>query len=259
MNIQLISDLHFEFEPNYRWLGRNIIRPTAPILVIAGDVAAGNINNHTIEMFLKYCSENWEHVIVLMGNHEFYNSAEPMNVVFPSYEHKLFENVTVVNNRTLEIDGVPFICSTLWSYIHPQNEAACIEQIRDFHLIESSPNRRLTPFAVNEFHNICLEFLKIEVAKYEHCVVLTHHAPSYKCNHPNYLNDPTNDSFSNNLDNWIADSPQIKLWMYGHTHHPMDFYIADTRIVNNGMGNLMRGEHLNFNPMKFWEVPNDHT
>ena len=259
LNVQLISDLHFEFELNYLWLAQNTIRPVAPILVIAGDMSSGSTPAHVVMTFLKYCSENWEHVIVLLGNHEFYQSAEPLDSVFPSFERKFFHNVTVVNNRTLTIEGVPFICSTLWTRIQPQNEVACLQGIRDFMLIEASANRRLTPFAVNEFHTTSMIFIEREVAKYDRCVVLTHHAPSLKCNHPKYIGHPTNDSFVNNLDRFIGDHPQIRLWMYGHTHHPMDIMIGDTRVVNNGLGNVMRDEHRDFKTDAFWRVPNDHA
>jgi hypothetical protein len=68
-------------------------------------------------------------------------------------------------------------------------------------------------------------------------VVVGHHAPSKLSTHENYKNDYLmNGAYSSDLSEFILDHPQIKLWTHGHTHHPFDYVIGETRIVCNPRG-----------------------
>jgi hypothetical protein len=68
-------------------------------------------------------------------------------------------------------------------------------------------------------------------------VVVGHHAPSKASTHPRYRSEfITNGAYSTNLDNWILDRRQIKLWTHGHTHEDFDYMIGTTRIVCNPRG-----------------------
>jgi predicted phosphodiesterase len=68
-------------------------------------------------------------------------------------------------------------------------------------------------------------------------VVVGHHAPSKKSTHPRYAHEKVmNGGYSTNLDEYILDHPQIKVWVHGHTHEDFDYKIGDTRIVCNPRG-----------------------
>jgi hypothetical protein len=68
-------------------------------------------------------------------------------------------------------------------------------------------------------------------------VVIGHHAPSRASTHPRYKHDTLmNGAYSSNLDEFIMDHPQIKLWTHGHTHEDFDYMIGSTRIVCNPRG-----------------------
>jgi hypothetical protein len=45
-----------------------------------------------------------------------------------------------------------------------------------------------------------------------------------------------NGGYSSDLESFIIDRPQIKLWTHGHTHHNFDYMIGSTRIVCNPRG-----------------------
>jgi hypothetical protein len=45
-----------------------------------------------------------------------------------------------------------------------------------------------------------------------------------------------NGAYSSDLDQFILDRPQIKLWTHGHTHEPFDYMIGSTRVVCNPRG-----------------------
>ena len=45
-----------------------------------------------------------------------------------------------------------------------------------------------------------------------------------------------NGGYSSDLDSFIINHPQIKLWTHGHTHDVFDYVIGETRIVCNPRG-----------------------
>ena len=68
-------------------------------------------------------------------------------------------------------------------------------------------------------------------------VVVGHHAPSRKSTHEMYVKDTVmNGGYSSNMDEFIMDHPQIRLWTHGHTHHVFDYVIGETRVVCNPRG-----------------------
>jgi len=56
----------------------------------------------------------------LLSNHEFYNcDIEKQSVL---HEKKVRDNIQLVSNKVISIEGVNMIFSTLWSYINPSTE-----------------------------------------------------------------------------------------------------------------------------------------
>lgn len=68
-------------------------------------------------------------------------------------------------------------------------------------------------------------------------VVVGHHAPSRMSTHPRYAHETImNGGYSSNLDEFIMDHPQIRLWTHGHTHEDFDYMIGSTRVICNPRG-----------------------
>jgi hypothetical protein len=68
-------------------------------------------------------------------------------------------------------------------------------------------------------------------------VVVGHHAPSRASTHPRYRTEfVVNGAYSSNLDEFILDRRQIRLWTHGHTHEDFDYMIGTTRVVCNPRG-----------------------
>ena len=74
MKIQYASDLHLEFADNWIYLKENSLQVTGDILVLAGDIGYLGDENYSKHPFWEWVSENYQQVIVCMGNHEFYNT-----------------------------------------------------------------------------------------------------------------------------------------------------------------------------------------
>ncbi len=97
----------------------------------------------------------------------------------------------------------------------------------------------LSPEDVIPHFNNMVEYIRIIVeGKHDDkFVVCTHHAPSKSSTHRRYRNDTLmNGAYSSNLDEFILDHPQIKLWTHGHTHEDFDYMIGSTRVFCNPRG-----------------------
>ena len=69
MKIRLLSDLHLEmrkFAPL-----QMVFKKKADVVILAGDI--GNPYTDDYKKLIEYCSSTHEKVIVVCGNHEYYN------------------------------------------------------------------------------------------------------------------------------------------------------------------------------------------
>ena len=98
---------------------------------------------------------------------------------------------------------------------------------------------RFTTTDAADDHDAMMEYLRIVIeGKFDQkFVVVGHHAPSRLSTHPRYAEQHImNGGYSSDLDNFILDHPQIKLWTHGHTHDDFDYRIGSTRVVCNPRG-----------------------
>ena len=100
------------------------------------------------------------------------------------------------------------------------------------------PSRLQPEDVVVEFDNM-VDFIEKTVQdKHDHkFVVVGHHAPSKISTKPWYKDDfLMNGAYSSDLNEFILERPQIKLWTHGHTHDEFDYMIGETRVVCNPRG-----------------------
>jgi hypothetical protein len=68
-------------------------------------------------------------------------------------------------------------------------------------------------------------------------IVVGHHSPSRQSTHPRYQTEfLMNGCYSSDLEAFILDHPEIRLWTHGHTHEDFDYMIGTTRVVCNPRG-----------------------
>ena len=72
---------------------------------------------------------------------------------------------------------------------------------------------------------------KVQEHRYKPIVIMTHHAPSPYSISEEYKGNLLNAAFASNLNSFIVDNPQIRLWSHGHMHTPFDYILGETRIV----------------------------
>jgi len=255
MKIQYMSDLHMEFAENSRFIKHQEFPITGNILVLAGDTFYLNNANVPNSRFWKWVSENYRQVLLIPGNHEYYQYNDVMERGL-QWKWMLKKNVGVYQNQVVRIDYTDFVLSTLWSYIPPQDEYFVWKGLNDFRQTMYG-EKLLQVEEYNQLHLFCLDFIKRSVAEStaKRIVVVTHHLPTRQVVAPQHQNSLINSGFATELGDFIAGS-RIDVWIYGHSHTNIDTTIGNTRIVCNQMGYVFNDEHLlnGFAPSKFFEL-----
>lgn len=239
MKIAILSDLHLEHGNEVDFSGID-----ADVLVLAGDcIVAAVIDNprwsaqqELFEDVFASASSNFEHVLYIMGNHEYYHS--DFATVEPRVREwlKQWPNVQMLEQQHTSINGVRFVGATLWSDTSRDPYAALnTSLLGDFQVIrDGASNLRLVSYQFQ--HERAFEYLQHACSGVEPTVVITHHSPSERSTAPRFEGTALNTFFHSKLDDWIENKENIKLWIHGHMHNPSDYTIGSTRVVCNPVG-----------------------
>lgn len=242
MRVQVLSDLHLEFGPF------QLPAVAADVLVLAGDVSVGEKGMRWIR---ETCAET--PVIYVLGNHEFYHHSIP-SVTRELKEMAEGTNVHVLENDRLELGGVTFLGTTLWSDFSLFGNPVLAELdaelgMNDFRHIRLFPKyTRFRPADARRLHGQSVRWLQEQFSGLSErkLVVVTHHAPSGRSLGPEYEQDALSPAFASNLDSLVAASG-ARLWIHGHIHSVSDYVLGATRVLANPRG-YPREEILGFNP-----------
>ena len=249
MKIQYASDLHLEFEENSDYLKLNPLKVEGDILILAGDIHVIDKQLWLENPFWDWASQNYKHVIVAFGNHEFYRGYD-LSQMENGFKLKIRNNVYYYYNCVIKFDDVDIIVSTLWSYIYKENEMFCRDGVNDFYRIKYSGGI-LTPNLFNREHKKCLDFIKqsMNESKAKTKIIVTHHVPSDLLNAEEFKGSEINNAFTVDLTDYIKTCG-AKYWIFGHSHRNIDKKIGETNCLSNQLGYLMAGENKTFNNEK---------
>ncbi len=264
MKIQLVSDLHLEFEDV------NIKNESgADVLILSGDIlVADDLRNQPADLsladipdegygrarralryrdFFLRVSFQFPHVIYVMGNHEHYHGKfdKSAGIIRETIGYLNIHNIHLLDRDIKEIDGVHFVGGTMWTDCNkgdPMTQYHLEHCMTDFRVIRIAgenfkkflPMRTVMEFTkTRDYFKTVIENLPKDAK----IVVCSHHAPSHLSIHEIYKNDTLmNGGYSSDLSEFILDHPQIKLWTHGHMHNNFDYMIGDTRVVCNPKG-----------------------
>jgi Icc-related predicted phosphoesterase len=246
MIIHQMSDLHLEFNPDFRAENRE----GADVLILGGDICVADYFNRSeaspyykksrnfIEFF-EHAATQYKWVLYILGNHEHYDGRFPNTVATLRRELGHISKLIILDNSAMEIGGTLFLGTTLWTDCNKGSTPildVLSRGMNDFRLINYSVEgfQRFTPATSIREHRKALEFLDKHSKSHSKIVVLTHHAPSYQSIHSNYRQpryEPMNYGYYSNLEEFILARPQIKLWTHGHVHNNHNYQIGDTRII----------------------------
>ena len=244
MDIQYVSDLHLEFRENKHYLTGKPIKPVGEVLILAGDIVPFAVMNQHVDFF-DWISDHFETTYWLPGNHEYYHFE--LTDRCGTIMEKIRSNVWLVNNVSIRRGDVRFVFSTLWTHIGLANQWSVRQGMADFHVIKYQ-GKSFTPSDYNEQHQVCLNFLKTELAQQvEKTMVVSHHVPTF-LNYPEkYKSNILNEAFAVELFDLI-ESSRADYWIYGHHHQPVPtFTIGSTSLVTNQLGYVRYNEQAWFN------------
>jgi predicted phosphodiesterase len=240
------------------------IEPNGKICCLLGDICTVKKKSE-YEKLLTELSPHYEHILVLLGNHEFYHG----EYAAIKEEWKQFINEDIVqkqitNVKLLDCDrfdvtehNIRFLGATLWTHVSEENVVDVESTIKDYAVITCSGHKsKVTD--TNQWHDRELAWLKNELEEARQnqvkVVVLSHHAPTHKkTSSPEFSSsnhDKIKEAFaSDDTEQALKDfSDVIQVWCYGHTHFNNDQKIHGVRVVSNQLGYFMRGERNKFQP-----------
>lgn len=256
MKILLISDLHDDKygllrHPNdvnflFR-MGSAKHLGHQDVILVAGDVGDGPLMMN--KQLKSISSLSKAQVIAVMGNHDYYGSALGMpsidvaNLGLPS-------RARVVENETIVVDGVRFVCATLWTSAGDGKFAKYDSRINDYKAIYKDESRALiTAMDTMRVHQGSLAFIENELAKpfQGMTVVMTHHAPSFRSISIEFTGSTINAFFATDLE-WMINKYQPHLWVHGHLHEKMDYQIGGTRVLCQPRGYPSEQRQIEYDP-----------
>jgi Icc-related predicted phosphoesterase len=277
MKIALVSDVHLEFGD------LDFDNDSgADVLILGGDICVAadiaqrdsyntmgeEYRSNRFHAFFQRCCDRFPHVIFVVGNHEHYHGDFVKTI--PHFKDVLgyLPNLHILEKETFVLDDVTFIGGTLWTDMNRRDTRTLHEisrMMNDFRCVSNSArlddgrgwaDRFTTTDAAND-HAAMLEYIQLMIeGKFDQkFVVVGHHSPSRISTHPRYQHQHImNGGYSSELDDFILDHPQIKLWTHGHTHEDFDYLIGSTRILCNPRGYINYEERADTWRLKTVEV-----
>jgi len=231
MKIQLLSDLHLEFEAfEYQ--------PTdADVVVLAGDI---HVQEKGVDWALQTITD--KPVLYVLGNHEFYGAT--IQKLIQKLKVKTKDtNVHILERDVVTVNGVNFLGCTLWTdfelFGDPRHAGYhCQNVMTDYKKIRHLPNySKIRTIDTAVMHKQSLWWLEQELQKREgqKNVVITHHAPSIQSIPEREREDLTTSAYASRLESFIEKN-HPELWLHGHVHHVSDYTIGNCRVICNPRG-----------------------
>lgn len=269
MRCHYLSDLHLEAQ------SFDMPLPTGDVLIIAGDLCHARcltptrIDRYAVDQrgrvlrFIDEAVKKFTHVLLIAGNHEHYDgvfeeTTDLMRLHLPG--------VTILDNAAIEIGGVHFYGTTLWSHLGGLNDAeitAIRKGMGDYFFTKTrggDPEKqlvRLTPADTNAAHSSAWARLHafVTAEANRRTIVISHHAPSTLGLNPRFGDSPLNAAYASSLDRDIATFANVPVWIHGHTHVARTCRIGNTMVRSNALGFASKGRAApEFSPRSHFDL-----
>ena len=240
MKIHPVSDVHLGGAgapplPKYR----------RDVCILVGDI--GEIDSRLYRWYLTEIRKRFKHVIMVMGNHEYYGvtfaeGLERAQEITKEFDiHLLDVNLGTEN---LVIDGVTFWGSTLWTDFNKNDffaRNAFVNNLNDSKIIKG--------FTADE--SLRQHQISVEKINWNADVVISHHRPIFRKHIDLEISDNTYSFCCTTLEDRIYDS-KIKYWFFGHTHDNSCIDVGGTKVVSNQVNCSRNGPQ--YDPKFFVEI-----
>ena len=195
------------------------------------------------------------------GNHDYYNKSEASTasmkqMLAAGRERAAKRGVHLVSDDVIEIAGIRVIGATLWTDFSSVGDQTLSEKIRnaaglkgmnDYRSIwyvaeNEGPSARLHPAYTIAAHHVSRRFIENSLLRpYPgKTLVMTHHAPSRRSLNPRF-GGTLDYCFASDLEDLLLADTAPSLWVHGHVHHALDYYVGRCRVVCNPRGYAFMG------------------
>ena len=248
MKLQIASDIHLEFYDDPKL--RDFIDATdADVLLLCGDIGPPYLGSY--DKFLAECSQAYSHVVIIAGNHEYYQFKNPDKWTIERTDMEInnivakYTNVTYLNNSSYKLNDEYIILGTiLWTNIPKHMHIEAQMSMNDYRYIYTESSKAI-PSITSSLHDTNIKWLRKELEQNSDrkIIIMTHHLPSYKMINKKFKDYPLNCCFANADDDVLSGS-NVKFCFSGHSHSNTDVVINDCRCIINPHG--YRGENPGF-------------
>ena len=232
LTIQIVSDLHIEYNNDAPVDPLHFITPSADVLVMAGDI--GSLYKYDqLHSFIKDIVPFFKHVLYVPGNHEYYlppkyepKSLDQLKQVLQNLENS-FDNFTILDQNSVQIDNICIAGATLWSDL----KCELPRFVRAHHM---------TTAIYKEHFESDLQYITDMI---EYCsennlklICVTHHVPTFDATGDVFKDDRYSSLYCSDL-NYLLEKDKVDTWICGHVHYNFDFITENgCRVVGNQSG-----------------------
>jgi len=232
--LQIVSDIHIEYEDKEDIDPLDYITPSAPTLILAGDI--GSIYKiKQLTAFLSKICTYFDTVLYVPGNHEYYMTA-PFLGIRKDRLDSMLENITkhipnlyILNRKSILLGGDICVAGcTLWSV------PKCV--LPKFLVrIKNITTRIYKHNHVKDLNYLVKMIKHCQTAK-KKLVIVTHYPPTYQVLKNVKRRKKFLSLYGNDLDH-LLDASKVNTWVCGHIHENFDLVTEKgCRLVGNQKG-----------------------
>jgi Icc-related predicted phosphoesterase len=251
MKLRIYSDIHqnhiiyhFDRNPDYLWYPTEMEDDHETTLAILGDIWES-------DKFLKFAGVSWlknlasrfKYILIVLGNHDYYGaSIGPLEDKINRFiQDEGLINCHLLNDRVVELDGIPFFGSCFWTSIdfknqHVVHDPETEKMTSRFRSIRVGKSyQRFTIDRWIEQHIKAKTELKRALEQHDDLVVLTHMAPSRRSLSPDEKDSILSPFYFEDMTE-ILKTSSIRMWAHGHTHYAVYYEEHGIPIYSNPVG-----------------------
>lgn len=224
MKLQLISDIHLEFQAKANLTLEMLygkMEEVPDIIVLAGDIITLK-NAELFDVFKTFC-DHAQYVLYVPGNHEYYGTSFKKGKLRLNALAAEFPNLFILDNGVVDLEGQKFVGSTMW---FQRNETTWVyeDMLNDFRAIKDFK------YYIGSTNMKAVGFLEQNVTS--DSIVITHHLPAEESVAGQFKGDPFNCFYVNDMSKLIQEK-QPSFWFHGHTHNACMYTLGRTQVFAN--------------------------
>ena len=269
LKCRLLSDLHLEFGS---WSIPSHDDDLDTVLVLAGDIhTKGRAvlpgchdpqnKDQTVYSWLGQYVDRFKAIVLVLGNHDYWGGCmDRMPQKIKEYvASQGWDNVHILENEAVVIEGVAFIGSTFWTDMNGGDSRARYDDEQssnNYKKIRFKLTRKIKSQVLELRHKVSKNYIEKyctdnpDVPK----VLVTHQAPLLESWTEAHGELPPEWGDVSDCGEWIESLPGLKVICHGHLHTALDYMYRGRSVFCNPRGYAPDALTKGFDPYKSFTV-----